>query len=129
MPYPGLLPLEHLSLRQATADLYPRRRHSNTQRQARSMWAFLVHTEVLFEPSECLWWVWGLILNAISPLLPSCWCFSIALGRGISSFGGIPHSTVDGCSAVSCNFGVLAGEYECTSFYSTIFFFLFSPIL
>ena len=30
----------------------------------------------LFEPSEHLWWVWGLILNVISPLLPSCWGFS-----------------------------------------------------
>ena len=35
-------------------------------------------TQGLFEPSECLWWVWGLILNMISPLLPSC--FSFALG-------------------------------------------------
>ena len=26
----------------------------------------------LFEPSECLWKVWGLILKAMSPLLPSC---------------------------------------------------------
>ena len=26
----------------------------------------------VFEPSECLWRVWGLILNAISPLLLSC---------------------------------------------------------
>ena len=26
-----------------------------------------------FEPSEHLWQVWGLILNMISPLLPSCW--------------------------------------------------------
>ena len=34
-------------------------------------------------------------------------------------FGGIQHS-VDGCSAVRSNFGVLAGEDECTSFYSTI---------
>ena len=32
----------------------------------------------LFEPSECLWWVWGLILNMISPLLP--FCFSFAFG-------------------------------------------------
>ena len=39
----------------------------------------------LFEPSERLWQVWGLILNAISPLLPSCWGFSFALGRGVSS--------------------------------------------
>ena len=30
-------------------------------------------TPGLFEPSEHLWRVWGLILNAISPLLPSCW--------------------------------------------------------
>ena len=28
--------------------------------------------KVLFESSEHLWWVWGLILNAILPLLPSC---------------------------------------------------------
>ena len=30
---------------------------------------------------------WGLILNANSPLLPSCWGFSFALGCGISSHG------------------------------------------
>ena len=40
--------------------------------------------EVSFEPSECLWRVWDLILNAISPLLPSCWGFSLALGCGVS---------------------------------------------
>ena len=34
----------------------------------------------LFEPSKHLWWAWGLILNAISPFLPSCWGFSFALG-------------------------------------------------
>ena len=33
----------------------------------------------LFEPSECLWQVWGLILNVIWRLLPSCWVFSFAL--------------------------------------------------
>ena len=73
---------------------------------------------VLFEPSEHLWWVWGLILNVILPLLPSCWGFSFALGRGVSFFGGIQCSPVDGCSAVSCNFGVLAGKQECMSSYS-----------
>ena len=41
-------------------------------------------TQGLFEPSECLWQVWGLILNMISPLLPSCWGFSFARGCGIS---------------------------------------------
>ena len=37
----------------------------------------------LFELSECLWREWVLILNTISPPLPSCWGFS-ALGYGIS---------------------------------------------
>ena len=41
----------------------------------------------LFEPSEHLWWEWGLILNMNLPLLLSCWDFSCALGRGVS-----PHS-------------------------------------
>ena len=33
-------------------------------------------------------------------------------------FGGIQHSPVNGCSAASCNFGVLTGKDEHTSFYS-----------
>ena len=41
----------------------------------------------MFEPSEHLWLVWGLILNVNSPLLPSCWGFPFALGHGVS-----PHS-------------------------------------
>ena len=45
------------------------------------------YAQGIFEPSEHLWWVWGLILNAISPLLPSCWGFSFALEHGVS-----PHS-------------------------------------
>ena len=56
-------------------------------------------TQGLFEPSENLWQVRGLILNVILPLLPSCWGFSFALGCGVSLFGGIQHSPVDGCSA------------------------------
>ena len=60
----------------------------------------------LFEPSERLWH-WVLILNVISSLLPSCWGFSFALGCGVSFFGGIQHSPVESCSAVSCNFGAL----------------------
>ena len=57
--------------------------------------------KVLFEPSKHLGQVWGLILKVISPLLPSCWGFSFALGLGVSSFGGIQNSSVNGCSAVS----------------------------
>ena len=63
----------------------------------------------------------GFDSNMILPLLPSCWGFVFALGCGVSFFGGIKHSPVDGCSAASNNFGVLAGEDERTSFYSTIF--------
>ena len=36
-------------------------------------------TQYLFETSEGLWEEWGLIPNANSPLLPSCWGFSFAL--------------------------------------------------
>ena len=40
------------------------------------------------EPSEHLWQVWGLILNAILPLLPSCWEFLLCPWmRGISLVG------------------------------------------
>ena len=37
-------------------------------------------TQGLFEPSEHLWWKWGLLLYTNSPLLPSCWGFSFVLG-------------------------------------------------
>ena len=63
-------------------------------------------------------------LNVISPLLPSCWGFSFAFGHGVSFFGRIQLSPVDGCSVVSCNFGILT-EDELMSFYSAIFFEIF----
>ena len=120
---PGLLQQEPLPLWQATADLCLHRRYSNTPRP---VWLSLcgvsgcsVH-KVLFQPSKHLWWVWGLILDMIFPLLPSCWGFSFALGHGVSFFGGIQHSPVNGCSSARCNFEVLTGEDEHTSFYSTI---------
>ena len=74
--------------------------------------------KVLLEPSQGLWQVCGLILNMILPLLLSC--FSFSLGCVVSFLGGIQHSPMNGCSAVSCNFGVLTGEDEHTSFYSAI---------
>ena len=64
---------------------------------------------ILFEPSECLWWVWVLILNMVLALLLSWWGCFFALGPGVSFFGRIQHSPANGCSAVSCNFGVLTG--------------------
>ena len=42
------------------------------------------YTQGLFEHSKHLWHVWGLILNAIPPLLSSCWGFSFAFGHGVS---------------------------------------------
>ena len=87
MPYPGLLHPEPLPLRQATANPYHHRRHSNIQRQdwfslcgVSGSWC----TQGLFEPSKHLWQVWDLIPNIILPLLPSCWGFSFALGCGVS---------------------------------------------
>ena len=44
------------------------------------------YTQGLFEHSKHLWHVWGLILNAIPPLLPSCWGFSFAFKHGVSFF-------------------------------------------
>ena len=38
----------------------------------------------MFEPSEHLCRVWGLILNVISPLIPSCWDLFFALACGVS---------------------------------------------
>ena len=38
--------------------------------------------KVLFVPSEHLWEVWGLILNMISPLLPSVRASPLSLDRG-----------------------------------------------
>ena len=118
MPHPGLPHLEPLPLQQVTADPYLCRRHSNTV-LSQSLWGLLVLVCTRFEPSEYLWHIWGLILNMVLTLLPSCWGFSFALGCG-ALFGGIQHSPVSGCSAASCNFGVLEGEDEHGSFYFAI---------
>ena len=108
---------------QATADLYLHRRHSSTQRQVwfslcGVSWCVQGFVWALRVFGPYLWQVWGLILNVVSPLLPSCWGFSFAIGHGVSFFGGIHHFSVDGCSAASYNFGVLTGEDELTSFYT-----------
>ena len=106
----------------------PPQEHSNTQRQ---VWLSLCgplgpgEHKVSFESSERLCQVQDLILNVISPLLPSCWGFSFALARRVSFFGVIQHSAVSGCSAASCNFAVLSGEVEHMSFYSAILYEFF----
>ena len=55
---------------------------------------------------------------------PSWWSCSFVILCWVSVFGEIQHSPVDGCSAASCNFGVLGGKDECTSFYSIILCFI-----
>ena len=107
MPYPGLLHPEPLPLGQSPADCTST---GDTQTQfclslcgVSGSWC----TQGSFEPSECLWWVWGLILNVILPLLLSCWGFSFVLAHGLSF------------SAARYYFGVLTGD-EHKSFYSAI---------
>ena len=74
---------EPLPLQQATADSYLHRRlkHRSGSISVGSLGPG-VHT-VLFESSEQ---VWGLILNAVSPFLPSYWGFSFAFGCAVSFF-------------------------------------------
>ena len=121
MPYPGLLHPEPPPMWLATTDLYLGRRHSDTG-LAQSLcgvsepWC----AQGLFELLECLWKVRGLILNLISPLVPSCWGFYFALGCQVSSFGGIQSSSVESRSAASCSFAVLTGEDDHMPFYSAI---------
>ena len=74
------------------------------------------HTRCSLVPSECLWKARGFVPNVIFALLLSCWGFSFNLRRRVSFFGGIHHSSVGGCSAVNCNFGVLAGADKHTPF-------------
>ena len=117
---------EPLSLRQTTANPYLHRRCSNTV-LSQSLWGpwVLVHTS-LFEPYECLWQEWGLILNANSPLLPSCWGFSFAPGCGVSPPN---HSNAYGLTRVFltlamdisliCSYFVEEGIYFCVPLYTS----------
>ena len=54
--------------------------------------------------------VYGFDSKCNFSLLPSYWGFSFALGCGVSIFGRILHSPVEGCLAASCNFEVLTGD-------------------
>ena len=84
MSYPGLLHPELLPLQQSMLT------HTSAGDTQIQFWLSLCgvsgswYTQGLFEPLEHLWWVWGLILNTILPLLPSCWGFSFALGHEVS---------------------------------------------
>ena len=121
MPYPGLLQSEPLCLQQSTTDPYLCRRCLNTV-LSQFLWGFwvLVHTRFVSAfrvslvsmgfDSKCNFTPPTILLGLF---LCPCMC-------GIFFLGGIQHSPVNGCSAASCNFGVLAGEDERMSFYSAI---------
>ena len=72
-------------------------------------------TQGLFEPSERLWWEQGLMLNANSPLLLSCWGFSFALRCEVSPHS---HSSVYRLTGVSLTLDVgylhKAGPVKCS---------------
>ena len=74
-------------------------------------------TQGLFESSEHLWQEWSLILNANSPLLPSCRGFSLALGCRVSPHS---HSSAYHLTGVSLTFDVgylhMAGPAKCRHF-------------
>ena len=100
------------------------RRHLKTQRQ---VCLSLCGVSGPWCAQGFVWALWVFLVGMgldykcnFAPPLLSCWGFSFALGRGVSFFGWIQHSPVDGCSAASCNFEVLAGEEKHTFFYSTI---------
>ena len=104
------------------------RRHSYSQRQ---VWFSLLWKWLLLFPGSCCAQCFVSTLQVSLACLKfdfkhDCVPPTILLGFllcfcmwGIF-FGGIWHSPVHGCSATSCDFGVLAGEHECMSFYCTI---------
>ena len=112
MPYPGLLHPEPLPLQQSTADLYLHRRHSNTV-LAQSLWGLwvLVHTMFVRALQVSLAGMgFGSKCDFAPPPHHLAGGFSFALGHGLSFFGWIQHSPVNGYSAASCNFGVGDGQ-------------------
>ena len=62
----------------------------------------------------------GFVFIMIAPLLRSHCGFFFVFQCRISFFGRFQHFLVNGCSAVSCDFGVFIKSSELTSFSSTI---------
>ena len=89
---------------------------------AQSLWGLwvLVHTRFV-------WALWvslvGMEFDSKCDFIPPTILLELPLCPWMwnTFFGGIQYSPAHGCSAASCNFGVLSGEDECTSFYSAIF--------
>ena len=75
--------------------------------------------KVLFVPYKSLWQVWVFILTWWHPFYRLIAAFPLSLNVRYL-LGGCQHPPVHGCSAASCNFGVLTEEDERTSLCSTI---------
>ena len=122
---PGLLQPELLPLSQVTAAPCLCRRHSKA-----GLTQSLVGITAAFPQSWCAQGFVCVLQASLAVLrfdsksdfapLPSCGASPLLLDAGNLFFGVIQRSPVDGCSAASCDLGVLAGEDECTSFYSAI---------
>ena len=130
----GLWQPEPLFPWQATANPCLHRRYSNNPRQVRlsllrGPWV-LVCTRFYLSPLSVSDGYEGLILNGLWPSYHLTGASPFSLGVGYLVFAGIQHSPVNGCSAVSYNFGVLTGEDKHKSFFSAmeaigVFFFFF----
>ena len=111
-----------LPLQQATANPYPLRRYSDTV-LAQCLWGLwvLVHTRFVRALKVSLA---GIGFDSKCDFAPPTVLLGLLLclwtWDTFFFFGVIQHSPVDGCSAASCNFGLLTGEDERMSFYSAI---------
>ena len=93
MPYPGLLYPEPLPLQQYSADLYLRRRYSKTVLSQSLGFFGSWCTHGLFEHSEHLWQIWGLILNWFYPSNCLVGAFPLPLDMGyLLKVAPAPHS-------------------------------------
>ena len=115
----GLWQPEPLFSRQATANPCLRRRYSNNPRQVRlsllqGPWV-LVCTRFYLSPLSVSDGYGGLILNGLWPSYHLTGASPFSLDVGYLVFAGIQHSPVNGCSAVSCNFGVHSQIYGFSS--------------
>ena len=101
-----------------------------TPGHSQQVWVSLLwgHSSFLLSPGvhKFVWALWaslaGMWFDSKCHSAPPTVILGLLLcpGHRVSFFGGIQQSPVYDCSAVSCNFGVLAGVDKYTSFYSAI---------
>ena len=120
---PGLLQPESLFPWQAIADPRLCREHSNTKAGLAQSLVGPGVNKALQVSLACMGF--DSKYEFIPPtillgLLLYSWMWVFCVCVCVFLFSGSQHPPVDGCSAASCNLGVLTGEAECMSFYSAI---------